>query len=290
MHFKPLKYFFSIISSFILFSCSSYSTKSVEFSKASEKNELHIKKVNNFRSIGSIKNKDGRILKDSIFYRSGDLHQLKESKKITELKINNIIDLRTNNEVFKKHDVLIPNITIHYYPAFDDKEDQMNQAKKLVLKGKVNVNDANDRMIKFYKEYPTENTQVIKAIITELLDSDSPILFHCTAGKDRTGIIGAIIMKILKFDDQTIFQEYLLSNNLRKKIILKRLNKAKNLHFLFPKMDLGVLEKLSWVESSYLKASFDEINSKYGSIDNYINTILEISEDKRKDYIEKYTY
>ena len=55
-------------------------------------------------------------------------------------------------------------------------------------------------------------------------------------------------------------------------------------------MDLKVLEKLSWIESDYLDAAFDEINKKYGSVDIYIQQVLGISENKRQQYIQKFTY
>lgn len=113
-------------------------------------------------------------------------------------------------------------------------------------------------------------------------------MYHCTAGKDRTGIITALILKVLKFDDGIIFQDYLLSNNQRKMMIQKRLNMADDLHFLFPKLDLGVIEKSSWVERDYLRASFDEINKKYGSMENYIHQVLDISEEQRELYIQKF--
>lgn len=159
-----------------------------------------------------------------------------------------------------------------------------------MLKGKVQAADADKRMLDFYRDYVSENPEIIKKIITDILESDQPVLYHCTAGKDRTGIITALILTILKFDKSTIYNEYLLSNNFRKDLVRKRLHLAATLHFLYPKMDLKVLEKLSWIESRYLKAAFDEIDKKYGSTDVYIQQVLGISENKREQYIQKFTY
>ncbi|MCW3159836.1 tyrosine-protein phosphatase [Chryseobacterium sp. WLa1L2M3] len=249
-------------------------------------------KVYNFRTIGNVKNIDGRTLKEGRFYRSGHLSKLKKKsfEEFENLGIKEIIDLRNSKEIDKKPDNLPENFVYKNYSAFEDKGDQLDQARKLVLKGKVNGSDADKRMLDFYKEYVTENPEIIKKIITEILDSDLPVLYHCTAGKDRTGITTALLLTILKFDKQTIYNEYLLSNNYREKLVQKRLKQANNLHFLYPKMDLKVLEKLSWVETAYLDAAFNEINKKYGSIDIYIQQVLGISEDKRQQYIQKFTY
>lgn len=284
-----MKYFCCTLFSLFI-SCKTYTSSNPEFSTFSEKNQIEIKKVNNFRYLGGIKNTDGKILRDSLIYRSANLHRLRRSsyKQFDQLKISKIIDLRTTQEANKEPDHLPKNISYSIFPAFEDKNDEMKNAKKLALTGKINANDADERMLRFYKDYVSENPHVIKKIITEILNADQPVLYHCTAGKDRTGIITALILKILKFDNKVIFDEYLESNNLRKKVTDKRLNLANTLHFIYPKLDLGVIEKTSWIERQYLQAAFDEIDTQYGSVDHYIHQVLGISENERERYIQKF--
>lgn len=275
-----------------IFSCKTQHFETPEYGKNEIEKELKVKKVHNFRAVGNIKNTEGRTLKEGMFYRSAHLHKLKKKsfKQFSELGITEIIDLRNSKEIFQSPDRLPNGITYKKYSAFEDEGDQLSQARKLVLKGKVNASDADKRMVDFYREYVTENPETIKTIITEIMESEKPILYHCTAGKDRTGIVTALILTILKFDKETIYNEYLLSNNFRKPLVDKRLQLANNLHFLYPKMDLQVLEKLSWVEKRYLDAAFEEINKKYGSTDAYIQQVLGISEAKRTQYIQKFTH
>ena len=263
-----------------------------EYGKHIPETNIKAKKVYNFRTVGNIKNTEGRTLKTGILYRSGHLHKLKKRsfKTIEELGIKEVIDLRNTKEITKQPDRLPDDIIYKKYSAFEDEGDQLAQAKKLVLKGKVYGADADKRMLDFYEEYIAENPEVIKTIVTEILDSGHPVLYHCTAGKDRTGIITALILTILKFDKETIYNEYLLSNNYREELVMKRLRLANTLHFLYPKMDINVLEKLSWVEEDYLDSAFNEIDKKYGSVENYIHLALEISEEKRESYIHKFTY
>ena len=287
-----IKISFLVIISSCVFSCKTQTFSVPEYGIPKTGKQFEIKKVTNFRTIGNIKNIDGRILKEGKFYRSAHLHKLKKkSFKIFEnLGIKEIIDLRNSKEISQKPDVILQNVDYKNYSAFEDEGDQLNQAKKLVLQGKVKGSDADQRMLGFYKTYATENPEIIKKIIHEILDSENPVLYHCTAGKDRTGIITALILTILKFDRETIDNDYLLSNNYRKQLVQKRLHLAHNLHFIYPKMDLNVIEKLSWIEKDYLEAAFLEINKKYGSIDIYIHQNLGISENKRDEYILKFTY
>lgn len=274
-----------------MISCSSYRFVQPEYAQNnSEIKEVNLKKVYNFRDIGGLKNKDGKKLKRGKIYRSANLEKLKTSsfKDFEKLGIKKIIDLRTLQEIEDKPDHLPSTVEYINLRAFDDKGDQLTEARKLVLKGKVNATDVNMRMLDFYTEYVTEKPEIIKQIIHEILETDEAILFHCTAGKDRTGIVSALLMKILNYDNEAIFSTYLQSNNQRDKIIKKRLKLARNLHFLYPKMDIGVLEKLSWIERSYLQKSFDTIDEKYGSMDNYIRNVLEVSDEDRRNYQEKY--
>lgn len=289
---KLIKISVFAISLCCVFSCKTQHFETPEYGKNETEKVIQIKKVTNFRTVGNIKNADGRTLKEGKLYRSAHLHKLKKRSfnDFEKLGIKEIIDLRNSKEIAEKPDELPSESVYKNFSAFEDEGDQLAQAKKLVLKGKVNASDADKRMIDFYREYVTENPEMIKRIITEILESKDPILYHCTAGKDRTGITTALILTILKFDKETIYKEYLLSNNYRKDLVQKRLRLANTLHFLYPKMDLQVLEKLSWVEKSYLDAAFEEIHKKYGSTDAYIQQVLGISDTKRNEYIQKFTY
>ena len=287
--FLIMRYFYYLFLLFII-SCKTYTSSKPEFSTYSNQNHVEIKKVNNLRYLGGIKNSEGKILKDSLIYRSGNLHQLRKFSfgEFEKMKISKVIDLRTQQEISKEPDQLPKVINYKIYSAFEDKENEMSNAKQLALKGKISKNDADKRMIKFYTDYVSENPEIIKQIIIEILNSEQPILYHCTAGKDRTGMITALILKILKFDNSVIFEEYLQSNNLRQHMIQKRLNLAKTFHFVYPKLDIGVVEKTSWIEHNYLQSAFDEIDKKYDSMDNYIHHVLGISENQREIYIQKF--
>ncbi|WP_294307087.1 tyrosine-protein phosphatase [uncultured Chryseobacterium sp.] len=285
-----ISFFFAI--SICIFSCKTQPLSAPEVGKTTTLPEMNVERVYNFRTIGNIKNTEGRTLKKGKLYRSGHLYRLKSRyfETLENLGIKDVIDLRNSKEIAQKPDHIPDGMAYKNESAFEDEGDQLGQARKLVLKGKINSSDAEKKMLDFYRNYVTEHPEVIRKIITGILESDTPVLYHCTAGKDRTGIITALILTILKFDKQTIYNDYLLSNNYREKLVNKRLNLARNLHFIYPKLDIGVLEKLSWVETAYLDAAFNEIDKKYGSINRYIQEVLKISNDKQEEYLHKFTY
>jgi protein-tyrosine phosphatase len=281
---------------FILFvgtlcSCSSFKFTEPEYAKDNPEKTVAVKGIANLRNVSGITNTQGKKLKDGLIYRSANLHGLKPKRygDFEALGIKQVIDLRTPAEIAKSPDNIPPGVDYVNLAAFEDKGDQLQQARKLVLHGEVTRIDAENRMLDFYKTYAVERPEVIRDIVHRVLEADAPLLYHCTAGKDRTGIITALVLKVLKFDDGTIYNDYLNSNNLRKDIVYKRLKLAKKAHIIYPKLDVGVLEKLSWIESSYLKATFDVIEQQYGSVDNYIHEVLQIDEAQRQRYIDKFT-
>ncbi|MBB1139730.1 tyrosine-protein phosphatase [Myroides sp. WP-1] len=250
-----------------------------------------IKNVANVRELGGIITQDQRVIKTGHFYRSGHLGKLKKKdfKTLEAYDITQVIDLRTDREI-KKHPDRLP-ATVQYYniQAFEDSEDMFSKAKKEVLKGRVTVEESNKAVEEFYGIYVLDNPDKIRDIVVRMLDYDQATLFHCSAGKDRTGMIGAIMLSILNVDRQTIMEEYLLSNNGRVEDVSSRMKLAKFGKFLFPKIDYEVIENFSWIKPNYLDAMFAAIETKYGSMDHYIKEGLKISDEQRQAYIVKYT-
>ena len=273
-----------------LTSCSSYLLKNPEYATDIPEQTAVLPGVSNFRNVGGITNTEGKTLKAGLIYRSANLTGLKSRNFLAfkELKIKKVIDLRTDGEIAKAPDRIPPGVTYVHLPAFIDKGDEFSRGRKMVLKGQITSAEAEKRMLDFYKDYVTEKPEVVRNIVHQVLDSEAPVLYHCTAGKDRTGIVTALVLKVLKFDDEHIFNDYLYSNDLRKELVYKRLRLAKKAQTVYRKMDIAVLEKLSWIESDYLNATFAEIDLKYGSIDNYIHDVLQINEAQRQAYIDKF--
>lgn len=250
------------------------------------------KDVHNFRDMGGVKNIDGKQIVWGHFFRSGHLSNLKkrENDKFNALNIKTVIDLRTDKELSKKPDRLPAGIGYTNVQVYDDSEDMFSKTKKDVLKGKITPVQSDSLVMEFYKLYMLENPQLVKGIVDQLFEANDAVLFHCSAGKDRTGMIGALVLSILKVDRETIISEYMLSNNYRIEDINSRMKLAKVGKVLFPKVNYQVIENFSWIKAIYIEAMFKGIESKYGSMDNYITTGLGITPEKRQMYIDKFTY
>ncbi len=253
---------------------------------------IFFKKVPNFRDLGGIKTAEERTIHWGKLFRSGHLNGVRnrDLKKLEKMDIGTLIDLRTEGEVNKKPDKYPTTTTYFQYNAFEEEQEQLAKTRQAVFRGEISAAESLELLKAFYSYYPTQDAETIKQIVHKVLDQDHAVLFHCSAGKDRTGIIAALVLSVLKVDRETIYQEYLLSNNYRKKGIEKQLKLLKVGRWIYPGLNQAVVENFSWIHTDYLKATFNQIESQYGSVDNYIHQVLKINELDRQRYIEKFTY
>jgi len=123
-----------------------------------------------------------------------------------------------------------------------------------------------------YRRVPVEYADEFAQLLRSLADEQSiPILIHCHAGKDRTGVGAALILSLLGVPRETIMADYLYSND----------------RLLTDGVERTPIEQLYWgVEAEWLQASFASIEAQYGSVDNYIDVALGI-DAKTRDAIRK---
>lgn len=236
----------------------------------------------NFRELGGIVNKDGKPLKWGYFFRSGSLENLTDNDLIyfKDLGIRSVIDLRSDKEVAKAPDRL-PDSTIKWQQV-----QIMNPAdmtNTMLGYDKLTPELASQFLVESNKNFVL-NIKRFQPIV-DALQSGEPFLFHCTAGKDRTGMSAALILTALNVDREVIMSDYLLTNKYT--IPYYEANKDKMLAL---GIDEDVIKELGGVKREYLQAAFNSIDSIYGSSHAMLEKEFGITSEKQKELIEKYTY
>ena len=118
------------------------------------------------------------------------------------------------------------------------------------------------------------------------LPASQALLFHCTAGKDRTGIGAALLLSALGVSHETIVEDYLASN------VYRKTSNTKLADQLVQKMHINeqVANDLLSVKKEYLNATFDAINKQYGLVSNFLKGPLGLDETKitllKKKFLE----
>lgn len=262
-------------------------------SYASEQKVLKLEGGRNFRQLGGYKADDGRTVKWDLLYRSGALHQLTKAdyEELAKRDIATVIDFRATNE--RNKDVTqwqadpIKHMTWDYQLEFDKEA-----FGKLMRKpGEVTEADMEQLMVQMYPSLVDSQKPHYKAMFTRLLETDKPVLFHCTAGKDRTGIAAALILTSLGVDKQTVINDYVMSEQLLDPAEMMKAtdeHKADPMYAAFARLPKPALKAIMGTRASYLEAAFTKMERQSGSVENYIQTELEVSPAQMTQLRAKY--
>ncbi len=238
-----------------------------------------MKTILNFRELTGINN-DGKELKEGMIFRCGSTDNVSDVaiKYICEeLLVDNIYDFRNVNEI--KNDLDEKEIfLIHKINILEDKDP--NDFTKIINMSKEEIEKI---MEGIYREFA--HSDGYSEFIKSILEQKNPkFMFHCTAGKDRTGVAGIIIMKILNFNDEHILEEYLKIDQNFVEILKQKMAEDYKLE----KDIIKKLEPFLTVKENFISAYLDEVNKQYGTFDKYIEEKLKITSEQIKTFNEIY--
>ncbi|MFT5609785.1 MAG: protein-tyrosine phosphatase [Arenicella sp.] len=186
---------------------------------ASNTRVLNIEGVLNFRDIGGYRGADGRQVVWGKVFRSAQLDRLSEQGvcELAALDIKTVVDLRFTDETQKYPTIrsAVPNAEIiswHDEQETDsaDKSAAMKLAWRESLDSKDPAKVREAMRINYPKKLYTHRA-IYQKMLQRLSEGQTPLLFHCAAGKDRTGVGAALILSLLGVDDQKIIDDYLLT-------------------------------------------------------------------------------
>ncbi|MGW8762591.1 tyrosine-protein phosphatase [Streptomyces sp. NPDC055815] len=226
----------------------------------------------NLRDVGGYRTEDGQWVRMGEVYRSDALDKLspEDQAKLQRLRVRTVFDLRTQDERAKAPDRVPAGAEYVVADVFAgsgafqampktpaEAEQMMIDAEKAMVSG--------DGGRKAY-------TQVFDGIRE---DDARSVLFHCTAGKDRTGWSDAALLTALGVPRDTVMADYLASNTYR-----KAANDAILGHL--PPQQAAVYKPLLDVRPEYLNSGYAEVEAAYGTFDRYLSDGLGIDHRELK--------
>ena len=226
---------------------------------------ISIESVSNFRDVSV-----GSKMKKNLLFRCAKLSTLNDQDicVLENLNPHAIIDFRDPKEIKKAPDNLSAKLLKKYINLPISASTLSRMAAQKEIDGD-SVESYEKVMEDSYRMY-INNYKVVWTKFFEILlkSKKLPIIFHCSAGKDRTGIASFMIQSIFKTPMDLIFENYLISNDLLtiKAATAEQSTNSSNQDSLVTKNMLSTLGK---VQQSYLNAAIDEIDKKYSSLENY---------------------
>jgi protein-tyrosine phosphatase len=249
---------------------------------------LHLTTAANFRDAGGYRTADGKWIRMGLVYRSNGIEHLTDDElaEIERLKIKLVCDLRTAEEIRRNPDRVPPGITAVSADVLADDADLIHAmiagagtgtAPAALQTPAANPQSAGgsaapDLQLRIYRDFVrlASARKAYRSLFERLADPAAlPTVFHCTAGKDRTGWAQAVLLTILGVPRTTIVRDYELTNDYLQGDALKSVRQSTSQATTSVRLR---------ADPKALDAAFDEVMQDYGSFDNYLRQGLQLSD------------
>ena len=246
--------------------------------------------INNFRDFGGYRTQNGTRLKKGLLYRSGDLSRATDAdlERLSSLGIKTVCDLRSEGERQRQPD-RVPEVkpftffNIPMRPIVDYHARSLRRLFSLMF-GSERRMDYIAESYKAYREYATSYLPQLKALFQRISHPENlPVLIHCSAGKDRTGVVSSLIQLVLGVSVETVMDDYLKTNVLLDAYIEQVYRQLSKLaYFGVPwKMYTPLFD----ARSEYLNAALMQVKEEFGAIDEWLRRGLGFSEKEKLAFL-----
>ena len=253
---------------------------------------IHFDKLNNTRDLGGMKTTDGRFIREHLLFRSGSLSELSDHDVETlSGAVRTVVDLRSDGEREQKPDLMIPGVNYIHIPIVEDltggitreKEADMSLVRKFIFK----PDEAKAYMTEMYRGFAEDAAARQYGRFMQLLLDGSPVLWHCSAGKDRAGIASVIIEEALGVGREDIIEDYLETGEYIRKDIENLTGVIKQLVGTDHDLPPETLQYLFGVEKDYLMTFYSAVDEKSGSMDSFLEESLGVDRNLlREKFLE----
>lgn len=237
---------------------------------------LPLQGASNFRDLGGYLGQGGRPVRWRRLFRSDHLGALSAEDKslLAEIGLARSFDLRGERER-AAHPYELPGVHQHLL-AIEPVIVQSMQA--MASEGRaLTVATCEELMRDLYRRLVDEQAHRFAELLDHLITDDAPAVFHCTAGKDRTGFAAALILLALGVPRAVVMSDYLLTNRHFKPPALR-----------WGDLDPDVLAVMWRVQEDFLEAALQRVDQGHGGIDRYLGTQLGLGPAARAALRERY--
>ena len=215
--------------------------------------------ASNFRDVGGYLTTNGQRVRRGQVFRSDHLAGLSDADValLQAMGVGHSLDFRGVAEyTATPYDIPgVQRVALTIEPTV------IARMQALVAQGIVPTTEETvELMRETYRDFVNHNANTFGRFLKHLLEQPTPQVFHCTAGKDRTGFAAALLMSALGVDRATIEHDYLLTNQLYKRDT--RLEGQGHPH---------VMKVLWQVQPEFLHAAFEAVDAQHGGMREYLH-------------------
>ena len=250
---------------------------------------LPLEGAHNFRDLGGYPTRDGRRVRWGRIYRSDHLGDLSDDDLayLERLGIRTVCDFRGSAERENDPDRLgASGEPRSVNPAISDDRFAVDELQSRILSGDLGDLDFANLLVEgnraFARDYHEQYSEYL-ALFED--DANLPIVFHCTAGKDRAGFAAVLILTALGVPEETAVRDYLLTQPYTQAHIESTLRMIRFVSLF--RTDSERIRPLMGVEPAFIQAGIDAAVEDHGSLDTYLENALGFGPERRAHLRER---
>ncbi|HEX4378021.1 MAG TPA: tyrosine-protein phosphatase [Steroidobacteraceae bacterium] len=235
----------------------------------------------NFRDLGGYRAADGRHIKWGVLFRSGSLIDLTRAdwQHLMARGVQALCDFRSTRERQTEPVPLsdYPNLSYFardYHTSFAD-------LRALMRTGFGTAAAAREAMLAGFRELPFDQAAGYRQLFAYLKSGRTPLVFNCSAGKDRAGTAAALVLSALGVPRATVIEDFALTNevlNLREALLKQGRDLAMDKHTSLAKQPVDVITAIVHADPEYIATALDSIDTRHGSMEGYLRELLDVSD------------
>lgn len=245
---------------------------------------LRLLGATNFRSLGGLPASGGRRIRPHALMRADRLAALSRDdwNALARTGIATVCDLRSDAER-AEHPNPIPAQLGVVEMRCDVRNDlRADPALAQLLVAEPTARGAERVMVEIYRRFPRYMGGTLAAIVERLLEGGAPLLVHCSAGKDRTGFVVAVLLHALEVPEAIIREDYLASRTWPG-AESHRASLESRLGIFVPAEELrAAVDAVLDVREAYLDAALDAVDADFGSIHRYLESAVGLDASRRE--------
>lgn len=233
---------------------------------------LRLGSADNFRDLTGpgIRSADGRVLRPGLVYRSNELALSDEdAARVADLGVTSIIDLRHSIEIDAHPDAEVAGAAWEHLEIPGIPMDEV-----ITLDEPARAEAVMYDVYRGFVRHPGARV-AFATLLGRIATAESPLVFHCTAGKDRTGWAAMLALRICGVTEEAVLEDYLATNARSSGTRDKYLGMVRE-HM--GELYVEVYEKVMVADERYLAAGLDAVAADYGSVDDYLRSGLGLTD------------
>ena len=259
--------------------------------------------VINFRDLGGYPNQIGQTVKWGKCYRSAQFDRMSEQGvvQLSNLNIQTVIDLRFADEI-KQYPSNVRAFVKAGFLRWEDVSHDVHISQRssdMQMSWKDSLDSYDPKQVReaMRINYPKKlysHQAIYRAMLLKLINDETPLVFHCAAGKDRTGVAAALLLSLLGVSNELIIEDYLISQAQIQSLAEYwmaggAINEDKVSDFQAKLLSYPneVIAPIFTADEAYIKTLLEYVAKTYGNFTNYAHKVLKLTETQQAQLREQ---